>query len=102
MTKNNRSSSYRTDDHLQSILHETANWVIHGRGGIPLGQAASLHGALQKFTEFAQSGATILAISRLPGDSIIIFGEQVDRLRKIVARFDVPAVTASQWREAAN
>jgi hypothetical protein len=82
MTKNDRSSTYRTDEQLLSILRETAIWLIHGRGGFSLGRAASLHQALEKFTAFAQSGATILAITRLPNDNIIIFEEQVDRLRK--------------------
>ena len=42
MTQNNQSSSYRTDEQLQSILHDTATWVIHGRAGFALGHAASL------------------------------------------------------------
>jgi hypothetical protein len=85
MSQTNQSSSYRTDEQLQSILHDTANWVIHGRGGFSLGHTASLHEAFEKVTEFAQTGATILAITRLPNDNIIIFEEQVDRLHKIVA-----------------
>jgi hypothetical protein len=102
MTKNDRSSTYRTDEQLLSILRETPTWLIYGRGGFPLGQAASLHQALEKFTVLAQSGATILAITRLPNDDIIIFEEQVGRLRKVVAGLEVPAVIETQWSEAAN
>jgi hypothetical protein len=99
---NDKSSTYRTDEQLLSLFRETANWVIHGRGGFSLGHAANLQVALERYADFARAGATILAITRLPGDSIIIFEEQADRLRKIVAGLEVPAVIEAQWKEAAN
>jgi hypothetical protein len=102
MTKDNESSSYRTDEQLQAILHDTANWVIHGRAGFALGHAASLHEALGKSSKVAQSGATLAAITRLPSDNIIIFPAQIDRLRKIVAGLEVPAIPDTLWSEAAN
>jgi hypothetical protein len=102
MNQNNQSSSYRTDEQLQSILHETADWVIHGRAGFALGHAANLREALDRFAKFARSGATMAAVTRLPSDSIVIFPEQIDRLRRIVAGLEVPAVTMTEWSEAAN
>jgi hypothetical protein len=103
MNRNNQSSNYRTDEQLQSILHDTAKWVIHGRAGFALGHAASLQEALDKFSKLAQAGATISAITRLPSDSIIVFPGQVERLRQIVAGRDVPAVAAETlWSEAAD
>jgi hypothetical protein len=99
---NNNSSSYRTDEQLQSILHDTGNWVIHGRAGFALSHAASFHEALAKSSKLAQSGATMAAITRLPSDNIIVFPAQIDRLRKIAAGLEVPAVTVTAWKEAAN
>jgi hypothetical protein len=102
MNTGTQSSRYRTDAQLQAILHDTANWVIHGRAGFALGHAASLHEALNKFTKLAQSGATLAAITRVPSDNIIVFPAQVERLGKIVAGLEVPAVAETNWSEAAN
>jgi hypothetical protein len=99
---NDKSSSYRTDEQLQSILHDTANWVIHGRAGFALGHSASLREALDKSAKLAMSGATMAAITRLPSDNITIFPAQIDRLRKIVAGLEAAVVTETVWSDAAN
>jgi hypothetical protein len=96
------SSSHRTDEQLQSILHDSANWVIHGRVGFTLGHAASLREALDRFVKLARSGATVVAITHFASDNIIIFPAQIDRLRKIVAGLDLPAVTEAKCSEAAR
>ena len=102
MPQHNPSSSYRTDEQLLAILHDIADWVIHGRAGFALDHAASLREALGKSASLAQSGATMAAITRLPNECITIFPAQVDRLRKIAAGLEVPAVILSKWSAAAN
>jgi hypothetical protein len=52
--------------------------------------------------DLAQSGATMAAITRVPSDNIIVFPAQVERLGKIVAGLEVPAVAETNWSEAAN
>ena len=99
---NQNSASYRTDEQLQAILHEPANWVIRGRAGFALGRAASLHDALNKSANFALSGATIAAITRLPSDSIVLFPAQANRLRKIIAGLEPSAVAEMELSEATN
>jgi hypothetical protein len=103
MSHDNHSSSYRTDEQLQAVLHETANWVIHGRAGFPLSYAESLDEAIEKSVGLAQSRAILAAISRLPMESIIVFSVQIDRLRKIMAGLEVQSVKGREyWTEAAN
>ena len=80
----------RTDEQLDAILHETALWTINGRNGQSLGTALCLRQALDKAADFAASGAVVVAVCRTPGDTIIIFEAQADRLRKLCAGREVP------------
>jgi len=78
-------STCRTDEQLHAILHETADWVIHGRAGFALGHAASLREVLDNFNKYGQSGATITAVCLLPNDNIFVFPSQIDRVRQMMA-----------------
>lgn len=100
MIDGTRSPSYRTDEQLQTMLHETARWVIHGRADFALGYGANLFEALDKAAKLAQSGATFTALSRLPNDSVIVFPAQIDRLRKNIVGLD--SATEKRWSLAAN
>jgi hypothetical protein len=76
--------SRRTDDELVAILDETADWTVNGRRGDVLGHAASLRLAIDRASEFALSGAVVIALCRLPSDNIIVFPAQAARLRKVM------------------
>jgi PAS domain S-box-containing protein len=73
-----------SDEALESIFWDTGDWVVKGRQGQVLCGAASLQRAVDRAHEFAQSGATVIAICRLPRDNIIVFPEQSDRLRRVL------------------
>ena len=75
-------SSRRTDEELEAIRHDVGNWVVIGRQGQALCSAASLDRAIDRAQQYAVSGAVVTAICRQPGDNIIIFIEQMDRLRR--------------------
>ena len=80
-----QSSSWRSDEQLAAMLHDTSDWAVAGQRGQPLCSAASLGRAMERAVEYAASGAVVVAIRRLPSDDIIVFPEQIERLRKIIA-----------------
>jgi len=79
------NSRRRTDEQLVGMLHETADWVIAGRGGRPLEHAANLVDALAKADAFLLEGGTVTAVYKNPGQEIIIFSGQAERLRAWLA-----------------
>ena len=81
--------SRRTDEQLEAILFETATWTVNGRNGQTLCTAPSLRRALERAADFAASGAVVVAVCRMPGDNVIVFEAQADRLRQLVAEREV-------------
>ena len=77
-------SNRRSDEQLEAILCETGHWAVNGRQGQVLCYAASLRQAIERSEKFSASGAVVIAICRLPSDNIVIFSEQVIRLRRSV------------------
>jgi hypothetical protein len=78
----NSQSNRRTDEQLETILCETSHWAVNGRQGKVLCHAASLRQAIEMAEKFNTSAAVVIAICRLPSDNIVVFSEQVDRLRR--------------------
>ena len=74
-----------SDERLEAILSETGDWSVNGRQGQVLCRAASLRRAMDRAAEFAVSGAVVTAICRMPSNDVIVFSEQIERLRKIIA-----------------
>jgi hypothetical protein len=89
-----QSSKQRSDEHLDAILAETEDWVIYAPQAVILGFAASLRHALDLALESTQSGAAVLAISRLADDTVV-FPAQMDRLRKVIAGRETPPIKRS-------
>jgi hypothetical protein len=93
-------SNARTDDQLTVILYDTANWVISGQGGQILCFAASLRRAVERADDLAASGAVVTSLSRRPFDNIIVPAGQIERLRKIIAGFEVAPIKYSEvWAD---
>ena len=82
---NTPSSSFRTDDYVVAILFEVADWVVIGRHGNVLCQAASLRLAIDRGADHAAYGAVVISLGRLPPNNIIVFSGQIARLRQIIA-----------------
>jgi hypothetical protein len=78
----------RTDEQLEAILAETGHWVVYGKRGEVLFTAPTLRRALDKSAQLSASGVAVIAICRLPSDNIIVFPEQIERMRKIIAGRD--------------
>jgi len=72
----------RTDEQLEALLFEAAEWTVNGHGGKALCATPSLRRALERAADFAATGAVVVALCRLPGDDIIVFEGQAERLRK--------------------
>jgi hypothetical protein len=79
---NFQSSSRRADEQLEAMLHDVGLWAVNGRQGEVLCSAPSLARAMARAEQYAASGAVVIAICRLPGNSIIVFAEQMARLRR--------------------
>lgn len=77
-------SNRRSDEQLEAMLCETGHWVVNGRQGRALCQVATLRQAIDRAAEFSASGAVVIAICRLPSDNIVVFAEQIDRLRRTI------------------
>jgi hypothetical protein len=93
-------SSLKTDEQLDLILYDTADWAIVGREGQALCFAASLRRALDRAADLAANGAVITAISRLPFDNIIVNPDQMLRLRKLIAGLEVAPIKFSEaWAD---
>lgn len=75
------ASSHRTDEQLAAILDQTENWTVHGPAGRRLGSATSLRHALDR----AAGYALVVAVCLQPHDRIIVFLDQMERLRNSVA-----------------
>jgi hypothetical protein len=78
---NDGETSRRTDPALIGMLDETAAWAVRGEYGAPLGQTASLRDALAMAAALERAGQQIRALSQPPGDRVIVFQAQMERLR---------------------
>ena len=76
-----RTTGRRTDEQPEAILDESAEWIVTGRQGRVLSSVVSLRHALETARQYGHSGSFVSAICRLPGKDIIIFKEQINRLR---------------------
>jgi hypothetical protein len=96
-------SNSRTDDQLEAILTEPANWVVNGHQGRALHFAATLGRALDIAAEYTAEGAVVSSLARLPSDNIVVFADQIDRLRTVVGERELmPAGIMRYEHEAAN
>jgi hypothetical protein len=75
-----RPTIHRTDDELKVMLDEPGTWVVHGHGDRVFGVGGSLRRALDRASGYAQSGAVVVAVARVPPNRIFIFHDQVVRL----------------------
>ena len=91
MSDNLYSSSYRTDEKLDAILEETAEWAIHVRRGRILCFASSLRDALDKSAAHAGSGITVEVLTRRPSDDIVVHAAQITRMQRHIVGLEIAA-----------
>jgi hypothetical protein len=77
-------SNSRTDAQLEAILTEPGNWVVNGYQGRALHFAPNLGRALDLAADYTAEGAVVSSLARLPSDNIVVFAEQIERLRTLV------------------
>ena len=77
-------SNSRTDDQLEAILTERGNWVVNGYQGRALHFAPNLGRALDIAAEYIAEGAVVSSLARLPSDNIVVYLDQIERLRTII------------------
>ena len=78
-------SNYRSDEQLDAIRYETGHWVVRGHQGQVLCRAASFQQSLERAQAYGVAGSVVVAICRLPGEDILVFPAQMDRLRTAIA-----------------
>jgi hypothetical protein len=93
-------SDIKTDEQLDLILYNTADWAIIGQEGQSLCLAASLRRALDRAAGLAADGAVVTSLSRLPFDNIIVNPDQMLRLRKVIAGLEVAPIKYTEaWAD---
>jgi hypothetical protein len=74
------SSARRGDDQLLAILDQPADWTVNGRAGCTLSIAYTLRDAIRSVFDHEANGKHVFAVCRQPGNEIILFREQVERV----------------------
>ena len=77
-----RSSAYRTDADLASILDDACDWKLTGRHRLVLGHAESLRDAVEMARTVVRQGSWVVAMTREPARDIVVFSAQIQSLEK--------------------
>ena len=80
----NHRATYRSDEQLLALLHETADWFVTTENGEIIRAVASLRDAIEKVEEYVAAGHSIRAVSRHSPSSLIVFNSQIDRLVDLI------------------
>jgi len=83
---------HRSDEQLEAILYETADWVVNGRQGQLLCLAPSLRQAMIYAASLSTS-ALVSAVSQRAPIRIYVFPAQLERLEARIA------ASEGQYRE---
>lgn len=75
-----RKPIHRTDEQLKELLDEPGTWVVHGHGDRVFGVGGSLRRAIDRASNYAQSGAVVATLARVPPNRIFVFHDQMVRL----------------------
>jgi hypothetical protein len=79
------TSRRRSDEQLEFVLYETANWMVYGGQGLVLCEVASLRLAIEKAAEFAARGREVVAVVRRPSAEIVVFSGQLRKLTNLLS-----------------
>jgi hypothetical protein len=71
---------HRTDHELRDMLDEPGTWVVQGHGDRVFGVGATLRRAIDRVSNYALSGAVVVAVARVPPNRIFVFHDQIVRL----------------------
>jgi hypothetical protein len=89
------TSTRQSDQQLQAILHETANWTVYGVHGVVLCEVASLKLAMQKTAELTARGREVVALMRRRPPEIVVLSGQVTQLaNRLSEQRDVRGIQA--------
>jgi hypothetical protein len=80
-------------------MDHRAEWVVNGRGGCMLGRLHSLRKSLGAAFGYEAAGLHVFAICQQPGDEIIVFREQMDR---VAASAEIMARQMLRRKDAQN
>jgi hypothetical protein len=74
------SSARRSDDRLLAIIDQTTDWTVNGRAGCVLSKTHCLRDAIRAAFGHESAGLHVFALCQQPGDAIIVFREQIERI----------------------
>ena len=89
-------STYRTDEQLEFLLDQTGDWVVNDADGFVVWPLGSLRDAIATAQERMNGGEIVRAVSRLSPDRIIVVGAQLERLAKLLADRERPAIWSAR------
>jgi hypothetical protein len=71
------ASTRRSDDQLEFLLYETANWTVIASRGVVLCEVTSLRLALEKAGDFVGRGGVVIALIRRRFPKIVVLSDQI-------------------------
>ena len=84
-----RKPIHRTDEQLKEMLDEPGTWVVHGHGDRVFGVGGSLRRAVDRASNYARSGAVVVAVARVPPNRIFVFHDQMVRLIAVIRQEEI-------------
>jgi hypothetical protein len=82
------TSTIRSDEELEFILHETAKWTVMGFQGRVFCRVASLRLAIDEFGALGDDGRQISALIRIRPSKIMVFPGQILKLAVYLAKLE--------------
>jgi hypothetical protein len=79
----------RSDEQLEFILYETANWTVHRAQGVAFHEVASPRLVIEKAAQFAPIGREIVAPMRTCPPEIVVSSGQVQKLTNLLVESQV-------------
>jgi hypothetical protein len=77
------ASTRRSDEQLESILYERANWTVNGVLGVVPCEVPSLRLAIENSAQFAARGRGVVALIRGRSAEIAVLSGQVRKLTNL-------------------
>jgi hypothetical protein len=87
------TSTRGSDEHLESILYETANWTVNGAHGVVLCEVVTLRLAFEKAAQFAARGRKVVALMRSRPPEIVVLSGQLRKLMNLLVESGVSPET---------
>jgi hypothetical protein len=80
------TSTRRSDEQLELMLYEVANWTVQGVQGVVLSELASLRLAIERAVEFATREREVIALMHRRPPEIVVLSDQLQKLKDLLVQ----------------